>query len=215
LYVFDRELTNPGITFVKSDLSISKSLVADLDNDNLTINFASTTINNLSADTIYAATFNPSFMNVTNNLQVNGDITNFGYTGLGGYADNNYRLSIYPQSAVGALRIASTTAEILYIGADGVFNWNPTNKANLNFQVQSRSFDYMLKVSAENNAVGVNTSTPGTWFGEKFNVNGDSLFYGNSTTTFSFVVSSLSGAGNAYACLNSIGQLYRSATPCL
>ena len=160
LSIIDNGLVSAGISFIKSDLSVSKSIVADLTNSTLELNsFNTTTVSTLDAGTIYADNFKPSYLEVLNNLQVNENITGFGLTGLGGYADTGYRLAIYSNNG-GSLRIASTTSEILHIAGDGIFDWNPYSSEYLDFRIRAKDDPNVFKVDASNSTIGIGTSTP-------------------------------------------------------
>ena len=54
---------------------------------------------------------------------------------------------------------------------------------DIDFKVNGLDVDDLIYVNAESNALGVATTTAGSWRGEEFNVNGNSLFYGGVTTT--------------------------------
>jgi hypothetical protein len=45
--------------------------------------------------------------------------------------------------------------------------------------------------------------------------NQSSSFYGNLSVTWNVTINGLAGTGNAYACVNSAGKLYRSAVACV
>lgn len=54
-------------------------------------------------------------------------------------------------------------------------------------------------------------------FGEEtqFRSNVDAIFKGDADVNGKLTIGSLAGTGNAYACLDSTGTLYRSQTPCI
>ncbi len=183
VYIFDRDATTPSVTFVKSDLSKSDVLQADFDNDNLTITFGSTTVNDLHASNIYASNMEFDYFSVDTNMEINANFNAFGVTGLGGYADEDYRLTIYPQNATGSLRIASSSAEILHIPVSGIFDWNPNNLAHLDFNLESDSDSSVFYMDASRDTVGVGSSTPWAKLSVTNNTSGDPSFIVEDTSS--------------------------------